>query len=359
MKFILPYLFILILSQIAVAQNKKICILFPMFKSQVSNPINVGMRTSRILSLQVWRTLRKPPQLNNSDSSGCTLPDYKETPQSYEEAEALSRRHENIKLVLWGKAFEYGNGIVVESNLSIINDERDKTLQSELWKAIITRAGRRQSVSVGIPEWRYQFAPIVLKSDILPEINSELQIKVYEQPNQDKFIGYLGSEGFTAVSHQGDFTKIAGRGWIYLPNISKDRSEVVHFCAGIIRILRKDWDGALEMFSKVINESNAPTSVKTDAYLYMAIAADKKDDRLTSLSFIEEAYRLNPYLQTTTKYYCMNHLAYLSRLNSQQLRSEDAKKSISAVRDILSKNKILFAENDKWIKSVEQFLAYL
>jgi len=64
-------------------------------------------------------------------------------------------------------------------------------------------------------------------------------------------------------------------GWVRMPNLSAVHSEVIDFAGGVIRILRHDWSGALQLSENVVENPRTPLAVLVDAYLYLGIAADK------------------------------------------------------------------------------------
>ncbi len=367
MKPLIAFLILLLCSSHAATQEpRNVTILVPLFESRTkfeAEPGTIGRRTSLILGLQVWRTFRIPPpwRWGTTIKGGKISWDKDSIPKSFEEAEQTARANsEDVHLVLWGKAAQYGNGIVVDSNLSILNDETGGRLGTNIWTvAILSRGGMRYSLSVSIPEWRYEFGPIVLEPGVLPEISDASYIKLYAQPNMRAVIGDLRDYTFIALRHTGEYAQVKSEGkvgWVYLPNISKS-SEVVNFCGGVIRVFRRDWQGAIILFNKVINNEHTPTAVRIASFLYMAIAAENLRDRARSLSFIEQAYRLNPYLKVTTQYLLMSHLANLAQLYPHQMRTLQARRSIDIAREILSKNSVLFAEQDPWILQVEKLLS--
>lgn len=361
-------LFLLAICPVLRAQeNPPVYILIPRFESSIQAeriPGTIGQRTATIFSLQIWRTLRPPPgpQPRAAKLGGFFLSLSSTPPKNRAEAEAIARqRRTETQLVLWGKAFQYGAGIVVESKLSIRQDGTGKVLGTNIWK-INASADRPYTFTVDIPDWEYEFAPIVLSADLLPQLSDPSGLKLYSSPSTNsRVVGVLG-RGVSAKSHSGDFTDVIAtstgrRGWVYLPNLSKEQSEVIDFCGGIIRIFRTDWDGAIDLLKRVVDNSNAPTAIKVSAYLYMGIAAERMGDRARSRSFIRQAHSLNPYQKAVVQYLCMSHLADLVHVGENQSRGAEVAESITAIKEILSKNKVLFSDNDPWLAEVQQFLS--
>jgi hypothetical protein len=345
----------------------------PTFESPTGKPF-LGYKTASILSLQIWRAYSSPTVEKSNYDNANILFNSNSCPKSYAEVEGLARKqHIEPNLVLWGKAMQYGDGIVVESSLLVRKNVGKTKLGTNIWSLEIQKGTKSYTISVDIPEWQYEFAPIVLDSKLVldttrpkPIRTGLINVEIYKLKSlASEVIGILDSSSVEAIEHDGDWSKVQFQdvfrnnnlGWIYLPNLSKTPSEVVNFCIGIIRILRHDWSGAVRIFQEVLKTDNVPTSIKVDSYLYMAIAYDKMHDETRSYSMVAEAYKLNPYSQTTTKYLCMSYLSHLARVLVGGVQTPEAKKIILSAQEALSKNKVLFAENDSWMRQVEHILA--
>lgn len=92
------------------------------------------------------------------------------------------------------------------------------------------------------------------------------------------------------------------KGLVRLPNLSSTHSEIVDFVGGLIRVLRHDWPGALELLGNVVKTSEAPNGVKVDAYLYMAVAADGSGSE--AYNWVKQAYTINPYSKSVVQMGC-------------------------------------------------------
>jgi hypothetical protein len=190
-------------------------------------------------------------------------------------------------------------------------------------------------------------------------------IKIYElKSTAAATIADLAGTRVQALRHEEDWSEVVlpdthRLGWIYLPELSKNPSEVVNFCGGIIRFLRNDWLGSVKLFEEVLNNSNAPTIIKIDSYLYMSMAFDKMHDEAKSLSLVTKAYNLNPYSKVTTQYLFMTYLTQLARVLRTDSNSVQAREIISSLQNVMSKNRVLFADNDRWIAQAERILNQL
>lgn len=341
-------------------------ILIPTFQSPQGKS-DIGTKTASILGLQIWRTYSTPTVTRSSFDNANIIFNSRSRPSTYAQAETIARRQtKNPHLVLWGKASEYGDGIVVESNLLI--RKGNGGVGTNIWSVTIPTSKSSYTVSVDVPELHYEFAPIVLDPHLVLKLAPGLfrrSIQIYQMKSTaSEVIGNLADSSIQAIRHEGNWSEVRVNninqvGWLYLPNLSQNPSEVVNFCGGIIRVLRKDWRGAVSIFDEVLKTSNLPTAIKVDSYLYMAIAYDRMQEEAKSFAMVAEAYKLNPYSKTTTKYLYMSYLAHLSRVLPRSTHGEEAKKIIQSIQDLLSKNRVLFAEDDGWVRQVERILAEL
>lgn len=358
-------------------------ILVPKFLTPKGKSVDVGAKVASTLGLQMWRTYSTRTRNKKAFDNAVFTFDMERRPRNSEDAEALAnKRKKDAQLVLWGKASQYGDGIVVEANLLLRKGMGNNKLGTNIWSVEIPIGKKSHTVSVDVPGWQYEFAPIILDRNLIANFEADtraflrlssnyfiprdhLSIGIYSARSiASEVMGFFSEENITAIKHDGDWTFVnvegRGTGWLYLPDLSRKPSEVVNFSSGIIRILRNDLPGAINLFQEVLKNNNSPTAIKIDSYLYMAIAYDKMHDQAKSFSMIAEAYKLNPYSKTTTRYLCMSYLSKLAGLLAQKnAEGTETKKTIESLQEVLAKNKILFAEDDSLIRQVEQVLADL
>jgi hypothetical protein len=285
-------------------------------------------------------------------------------PADYAEVEAMAKSlRQKPDLVLWGQASQYGNGIVVESNLWLPSGLSKNDRGANIWSITIPTGGQSQTISVNVPSRHYEFAPIVLDPKIINTRNPDsTYINVYAlKSTAAETIADLTSAKIQAIRHVGDWSEVMvidthQNGWIYLPKLSENPSEVVNFCGGIIRFLRNDWAGSVKLFEEVLANRNAPTDIKIDSYLYMSVAYDKMHDEAQSLSMVTKAYNLNPYSKVTTQYLFMTYLTQLARVFRTDPDRKQAKEIISSLQNVIARNKVLFADNDSWITQAEKII---
>jgi hypothetical protein len=182
---------------------------------------------------------------------------------------------------------------------------------------------------------------------------SPANVPVYRDRSLTEQIGVLG-DAFQALEQGPDFAKITTpditAGYISIPGLSKNRSEVGDFSGGLIRIFRKDWSGAIDLFQQVVDAKSQPVSIRVSSYLLMSAASRLLHDQTGapdhSLEFAEAAERLNPYLRETIKYKCMALLARRAQA--------DAIKQLDAT---LLGSGYLFPKDDPWLAKVKAVVA--
>jgi hypothetical protein len=138
---------------------------------------------------------------------------------------------------------------------------------------------------------------------------------------------------------------------VRLPELSRRRSELVEVAAGIVRIYRGDFEGAIASFTRVLDNPNTRTPLRIDALLYRGMARERlgrsgRDDFL-------RAYELSPFAQTTVRYLIMADLAALAR---GDLSPAAAAALRDRLRSTIDRERYLFAPDDAWLQRVEGIL---
>jgi hypothetical protein len=124
---------IAVLALAGIASGQQITMMVAPFDSSKAGDPEIGKKVSVILNLQVWQTLQIPTtEEGRNTKGGVTWDVTSEPPTSYAEAETLARRQteDQPQIVLWGRAWRYGDGNVVEAFLSIRNDTKAAGISS-------------------------------------------------------------------------------------------------------------------------------------------------------------------------------------------------------------------------------------
>jgi hypothetical protein len=105
-------------------------------------PGALGQNVATTLTLQIWHTFRQTPWPNpNKLDFGKGLIVWDPRPlatQSHSEAERRATDLEVLaQIVLWGKAYSYGQGVVVQSYVSIPLYEDFREKKREIWQVMV------------------------------------------------------------------------------------------------------------------------------------------------------------------------------------------------------------------------------
>jgi hypothetical protein len=324
---------------VGLAQSRPITLLVPPF----DGPEALGINVATILNLQVWQTLRKAPYPNPSRLNfGDGLVTWSDQPlasQTHDDALRAARQNE-ADLVLWGKALRYGAGVVVQSHLTIATPR-----SASIWRVQLPGPGAETSLAVSLPRLRYEFGPIVLTGTIVETYSTPDALRLYSSRAGGESIGKVGSY-FTAIEQNGTSALVRSgdvTGWIRLPSLSSNRSEIVDFVGGIMRIMRADWGGADALFARALANPQTPAAVKLDAHLYRVVALEQAGS--SGIDEARRAYALNSYDRSAVSYLVMSEVAAAAKLSVNDPRRTVLQEE---ARRVLDSNRFLFPSADEW-----------
>ena len=320
-----------------------------------SGPNPLSRKAATILHLQTWQTLLVAREVNNRKLSfRRAIVQWTESAPPTSHAQALALLPGTAsQMTLWGRAQEFGKGVVVQAYLSVADADGAMAPKELLWSESLEElppAVRR--ISVGLPATLFEFAPIVLKEDVIPELNTQVGIPIYRDRKFSEQIGALGGD-FVAEEQGPNVARVTSdgvRGWVKLPGLSTNRSEVTDFSGALIRIYRRDWAGAIELLTRVTGTPNTPVGIRIASFQLMAAASHLLHVQVgtpsRSVEYVEAAEKLNPYLRETIKFKCM---ALLAAGREPALMGKLA--------DTVKRSEYLFPKNDPWFAKVKQVLA--
>jgi hypothetical protein len=329
-------------------------------------PGAIGQNVATILNLEIWRTLRKAPTPNPNKldfGRGLVVWDTQTLREpSFMSAEESARQGLTVddgsrvypQFVLWGKARQVGDGVVVESFLTIPQAYAPSPWVHDQWEIVLPYGKSTVTIDADLPRRRYEFSAIALDDDVVRTYTTPRTLKIYDAKTKNREIGVVG-EKFEAQKHEGDWvllTSDARTGWVHLPGLS--RNEVVDFVSGVIRIFRSDWDGAIALFDRVVNNPKTPASLRTDALLFEIMAQSKagRDPH----GIIVRAYDQAPYSRTTVMYSVMAQLEQLTRILKKPGSEGTRRTLVAQVRRELENSRTLFPEADPWLAAVTSFV---
>ena len=353
---IFSILFYSILSNTSEGSIKlpRVGIYIPAFESSDS----LGKNTSAILTLKLWKTLRKAPTPNPNKldfGKGKILwDDTVLNIQNHIDAERAAVENFS-KATVWGKSWHYGNGAIIQPYLTI--PKNTYNFSSQKLKVYLPCGDFKNTLTVDFPSYRYEFSPIPLPKGVLLKYGDLSKIPIYKKKKAIKknIISFIG-ESFTALSHDGDYTKISSEGvtgWVFLPEIKELSSELIDFSGGIIRLFREDWSGAIDLLENVIKNPATSSAIKIDSYLYLTIAKLKLNKN--PIDEINKAYLLNEYSKNTIKYMIMNKLIYMEKSTNHN----EKKRTVFELLEIISSKETLFSKKNLWLKEIKHTLQCL
>ena len=323
-------------------------------------PDGLGHNVATILNLQIWQTFRRAPWPDNPEKLdfGKGLIIWDNTPllsANHRSAEERAMAIDVLaQMVLWGKAYPYGDGVVVQTYLSIpqYRDYREQTL--ERWTVELNN----ETVTVDIPRRRHEMAPILLSRKVIERYTLPSALQLHSEREGGEPIGYVG-DTYVALQLEPNVALVRSngiKGWVRLPVLAKTRTEVVDFVGGVIRIFRGDWLGAIQLMRRVLENDQTRSTLKFDTYLYLAMAMEQRS--MSARAIIEKARSLNPFSRAGVQYAVMSDLAQLSRMN--QIEGEQGKivESVDRIDETLEKNAHLFSSNDQWVQKVRRLVAH-
>jgi hypothetical protein len=325
-----------------------------------SDPPPLGLNVATVLGLQAWQTLRRaPPRGGSGDDFGEGIVRWTPAPLKnfgQDIAEATARRMDILaQIVLWGKAYQYGNGVVVLGELSLPRYDDFRTRSFETWKVRIDAGGGKLfEIEADVPSRRYSFEPFTLPLEIVDKFSRPDALPVYSDPNGRIRVGTLPP---VFEARRSDATsvevRVAGEWrWVFPPKISEARTEISDFVGGLIRIFRGDWAGARDLFGNVTANESTSTRIKIDSYLLRAYAATRLG--LPPDSDLAAAEKLNPNAVRVTMYRAMALLESIS-----QATAKDRPGLVKSLRELLEKNSSLFDPSDNWYVACRRLLESL
>ena len=325
----------------------------------LQGPQGLSSSVRTILALQVWQTLRRTDaKAPDKDFGKGTVKLFAERPpQNHQSAETLaSDIHILSQMVLWGTVQPYGNGAIVQAFLSIpeyplLDGKRYADFRAkhdEEWTIAIPLKNGNAVFRVDLPRRKLAFEPIVVRREVIEKYSNPRSIPLYDPKNPDRTIGAIGNT-FEALEQRGGTALVRSDkllGLVRLPELSDNRSEIVDFVGGVVRVFRADWQGALDTFARVVENPHTPTDVRIDSYLLRAMARTKL--KRPGQEEVQRAIELNPYLRSTITYGVMERLAVFE-MSLGSSPAVERQTVIRQARELIERNRQLFLENDAWL----------
>jgi len=315
---------------------------------------SLGKNVANVLGLQISQTFRGSDA--NGRSLGTAVLLWDENPLKQLTHDEAMHRATDIgtlaQLVLWGTAVPYGDGVVVQSYLTVSPLTAFRNARPEVLTIQGNTSKEPQGVSLDIPTVQYNFRPIVLRRDIVDRYQNR-SLPIYSSPNLQQVIGTIGRE-FRALEYRDDLVYLRSGsliGWVPLPELADSRSEIVSFTSALIRILRGDWPGARELLRAAGTSENLPQAILIDITLYNGLIEEKLGQ--SGLKYFYSAYELNRFNEAAARYVVFGLLSEKFRLNKL---GKNSKAISTEATTFIQQSKYLFANDDPWLKNVRHML---
>lgn len=322
---------------------------------------DLGKHIATTLTLQVWQLLLVPPG-DHPRTGGVTWDIDSTPPRTFEEMDRLvANACEDPQLVIWGKTWPYGGEYIVEPSLEIRRvKQMGREVGRPLWSVELPSG---KTVAIGPPHQRIDFDSIAVDAGLLRDLNDPAKLALYDVKTCTQVVDTVVGSYFTAETHlrtrgedvaivSGRHGRLPDRGCLRLSGLSLKRSDLVRLSGGLIAFLRNDWRYAQRLLQPIADEPHGRTSIRVDALLYLAVAADHLgQDPLPS---IQRAYELNPYERVVVQYLCMGHLWALGREARGSQGGTGLSPHVVALQQILRTHAPVLPESGDWIESVRQ-----
>lgn len=301
----------------------------------------LGQQVATVLNLQIWQTLRRADGVGWQDrGSGVVVWESEPLAEPRFAAAEKKTAERGCQLVFWGRTWKYGKDVVAQTYLSILD-------RSVLWRTEFELEDGPRTLELGLPRRRYEFAPIVLASDVVERYSRPEALELKSEPGGGHPLGPLGVE-FAALEHRPGAARVVSEddrvGWVQLPRLSRNRSEVVDFTGGVVRMLRGDWRGARDLLQRVVDHPAAPASLVIDSLILQGVATENLGQN--GWPMIKRAYERNPHSRITARYGLQLRLA---RLADKRSRGQTADGELQALEQAVADTRHLFADDDPWI----------
>lgn len=326
----------------AAAGREEVRILVPQFSGEDAK---LGQTTSNLLRLQVSQTFREAD--TDTRAVMILLEKQLSAPTHLAAQDAGESLGSLSHIVMWGEAYRYSDGVVVETHLSLTPGLFGRPSRPELWEVRVP--GLAESVRSELPREVYQLAPVTLGLEAAKHFSDFDGLTIYADRAFTRPIGRF-RDIFRALRYESDavyLTSGGKTGYVPLPHLYDERNETVDFVAGYIRILRGDWPGAAQLFRNVLERPDLTRDVAMDSRIFLGLTEEKRGR--SGLRHFEEAAALNPYDRAAAAYVLQGLLAEAAR------RTGPGRAAMLATLDQRMEGaRPLFPENGEWLPLLRQ-----
>lgn len=325
-------------------ESKGVSVYVPAFVSSAGSLL--GLNASTVIDLGLWRTLRRSSAPNRF-GSGTIIWSPKVADYVFPFA----------NLTLNGEAFPYGSGAIVTSRLRV----NSVNMENQAWKISITLPDKRQlGLELDIfPERSFEFKSVPLEGSDLDQYSAPGVLDVHRGNSHGPIIGRTGGS-FRALEQDISSAHVVTRsgldGYLALPPFQSRIGAIVYFTGGVVRMLRTDWSGAIDLFAKSRGDLLLPTSLAIDADLMSAYCTEKLGTDGEAL--VNRALTVSRSSPRSNKYMVMVIFSEIAR----RIRSGDylaAKLLLPRLKKSVDTASSLLGADDNWIMQCRDVVGIL
>jgi hypothetical protein len=343
----------LVAAQARAAPPERITLYTPVFQGEAQ----LAKSVAASINLQLWQASRAAPVVHGATPNTLGVIVWGQHPLETFGHEQAEHRAEQLAIlaqfVYWGKVYEYGDGAIVESNLTIPRYNDFRAVHPEIWALALLPD--MPPIEADIPQRRYSFRAMTLAKALVARYSDPASLEILDKSVGGKVIGRLGNE-FDHIGQVGDSAEIISngvRGWLPLSALPAAHEPSVNFVIGVMQAFRDDWSGVREKMNLVLKVPDIPNELRTDAYLYLGLANEKQ--RRSGAEQFEAAVSLSPNARRCILY---EEMALLSQFQREQ-RAGERRALLKRARQLLIDSQVLFPRSDEWPSHVIEQLDVL
>jgi hypothetical protein len=205
-------------------------------------------------------------------------------------------------------------------------------------------------VEDAIPEREFEFRSVALMGDDLKAYSSPDLVDVHENAPTGRVIGHIG-DGFRALRQEATSAEVITyarlHGYIVTPVPQPEIVAMGNYVGGVVRVLRSDWAGALELLLGQTEKSPLPVSLSVDALLMSAYCREQSDRE--GLSLVTRAAALSPSAPRVLKYRVMVLLSEIVR-EAQRGNSATIQGLVRDYESAVDALGVALGREDTWVR---------
>ena len=296
------------------------------FRGEVKEKPDIGKEIAAIFAYDIWGWFRNRDKNKHRSEFGNARIDRKWNSRLPPDDGLLAKIKSDVKdsadVVVWGDIHEITQGKVLGGASLLFIDNPNSHLHF-VWSIPLIRNGTVEFIKVDFPKKYYSFAALRINEDFINQYEKaggsdivrtgECSGKIipnfgpayrdYSDGNCERVQNY-----YCVIGNR----KLCIKGWKYQPIIVD--SPIGTFAGGVLRLLRSDWQGAIEALDKMLEDINRdeeqksflPKDVQIDTTLHILRA--KSELGLDATPEVMNVLKMAPSSPTVIKYIAMHYI---------------------------------------------------